>query len=289
MKLGGYEVPGFYHGDARDLLDGLPPHSVQCVVCSPPYWMQREYAGEQATAWADGALCAYGREETPEQYVVHTIEVLDAIRRVLCEDGMLWWNVGDTRNSDPSNYQGGVGQGQRYGDQDGKRRIKRVRQHPHLKVKDLVCVPHRVLLGALEAGWHVRADVVWYKTNAMPDPNPDRPWQAHEHVLQLAPGPRSKWNQVAVRDVWPIPVASYHGAHFATFPLALAQQCILLCTDPGDVVLDPMCGSGTTCAAAEGHGRLWLGFDINPELEAQQRDRTQQRSLIHQLLGCESE
>lgn len=53
--------------------------------------------------------------------------------------------------------------------------------------------------------------------------------------------------------------------HPATFPYALARDHILTWTNPGDLVLDPMCGSGTTLLAAKNTGRKWLGIDSSPE------------------------
>lgn len=65
--------------------------------------------------------------------------------------------------------------------------------------------------------------------------------------------------------------------HFATMPPALAERCVLAGSSPGDVVLDMFCGSGTTLAAAEKHGRHWIGFDLGyADLAA---ERTAQRSL----------
>lgn len=82
------------------------------------------------------------------------------------------------------------------------------------------------------------------------------------------------------RDVWTVATQGYDGAHFATFPPALIEPCIIAGSRPGDVVLDPFFGSGTTGMVAEKHGRMWVGFDLNPEYEKLQRERTAQRSLI---------
>lgn len=53
--------------------------------------------------------------------------------------------------------------------------------------------------------------------------------------------------------------------HPAIFPEKLAEKHILSWSDPGDLVLDPMCGSGTTCKMAQKHGRSFIGIDISPE------------------------
>ncbi len=67
------------------------------------------------------------------------------------------------------------------------------------------------------------------------------------------------------RDVWTIPSQPYRGAHFAVFPEALPQRCILAGSKPGDLVLDPFTGSGTTGAVALKEGRRFVGCEINPE------------------------
>lgn len=80
-------------------------------------------------------------------------------------------------------------------------------------------------------------------------------------------------------SVWPVTPQPYEGAHFATFPPDLIEPCILACSRPGDLVLDPFFGSGTTGQVAEKHERLWIGFDINPKYAKLAKERTAQRSL----------
>jgi site-specific DNA-methyltransferase (cytosine-N4-specific) len=66
-------------------------------------------------------------------------------------------------------------------------------------------------------------------------------------------------------DVWSIGTHSFPGAHFAVFPVALPQRCILAGCKPGGTVLDPFSGSGTTGLAAQRTGRKYVGIDLNPE------------------------
>ena len=69
----------------------------------------------------------------------------------------------------------------------------------------------------------------------------------------------------ATLSVWEIPAESAKRVgHPAPFPVALAKRVIQLYTYVGDVVLDPFCGSGTTCVAACELGRHWVGYDIEP-------------------------
>lgn len=83
-------------------------------------------------------------------------------------------------------------------------------------------------------------------------------------------GPRSTRNK---RSVWSIATAPYREAHFATFPPALVEPCILAGTRPGDTVLDPFLGAGTTALVAERLGRRWVGIELNPSYAALAGDR----------------
>lgn len=78
----------------------------------------------------------------------------------------------------------------------------------------------------------------------------------------LVPNESGKRNR---RSVWTIATRPYRGAHFATFPEELARPCILAGSRPGDTVLDPFMGSGTTGAVATQEGRDFIGIEINPE------------------------
>lgn len=82
------------------------------------------------------------------------------------------------------------------------------------------------------------------------------------------------------RSVWTIATQSYSGAHFATFPEALVEPCILAGSRPGDIVFDPFMGSGTVASVAQRLGRRWLGAELNPEYIALQAERTRQPGLV---------
>ncbi|WP_186223579.1 DNA-methyltransferase [Burkholderia gladioli] len=82
------------------------------------------------------------------------------------------------------------------------------------------------------------------------------------------------------RSVWTIPLMPYKGAHFATFPEALVEPCVLAGSRPGDVVFDPFFGSGTVGQVAQRLGRRFLGCELNPDYERLQRDRLRQPGLM---------
>lgn len=75
------------------------------------------------------------------------------------------------------------------------------------------------------------------------------------------------------RSVWTVATRPYNGAHFATFPAALIEPCIMAGSRPGDIVLDPFMGSGTTAAVALQHGRQYLGCELNPDYGQLQQER----------------
>lgn len=75
------------------------------------------------------------------------------------------------------------------------------------------------------------------------------------------------------RNVWTLPATPFRGAHFATFPKGLPRQCILAASKPGDTVLDPFGGSGTTGVVADQLGRNAVLLDISPEYVRLMRKR----------------
>jgi DNA modification methylase len=75
------------------------------------------------------------------------------------------------------------------------------------------------------------------------------------------------------RDVWTLGSEPFADAHFAVMPTALAEPCVQAGSAPGDTVLDPFCGSGTTGVVALRHGRKFLGIELNPEYAEMARRR----------------
>src|SRR5690606_22252438 len=103
----------------------------------------------------------------------------------------------------------------------------------------------------------------------------------HEYILVFNKGPfrRSKGHREATisredflawtKSVWSFPSEkATKVGHPAPFPLELPRRLIELYTFQGDLVLDPFCGSGTTCLAALAAGRRYVGYDIDPEYVA---------------------
>jgi len=83
----------------------------------------------------------------------------------------------------------------------------------------------------------------------------------------MAPNGRNR------RDVWTIATEQFKGAHFATFPTALVELMIAASTRPGDVVLDPFSGAGTTGLVADRMNRDAILIELNPEYARMAHDR----------------
>lgn len=67
------------------------------------------------------------------------------------------------------------------------------------------------------------------------------------------------------RSVWRVHPQPFPDAHFAVFPEALVEPCILAGTEQGDSVLDPFAGTGTVGVVAAKHDRQFLGIELNPD------------------------
>jgi site-specific DNA-methyltransferase (cytosine-N4-specific) len=86
------------------------------------------------------------------------------------------------------------------------------------------------------------------------------------------------------RTVWRISTQPSSIEHYATFPLELPRRCVLAGSRPGDLVLDPFAGTGTTGVAALGEGRRFVGIELNPTYALLARERLAQVSPALPLL-----
>jgi site-specific DNA-methyltransferase (cytosine-N4-specific) len=175
-------------GDARRVLELLPRASVQTVVTSPPYYNLRDYRGH---------VDQLGQEETPAAYVDALVDILDRAARVLRPDGTLWLNLGDTyasRTNAGDSADRTAGRAHHSGVMPS--RISTTNTAP---LKSLLLIPHRVAIAASEAGWIVRNDVIWHKTNAMPHSVADRLNNRHEHLFLLTRSQRYRFDLDAIK------------------------------------------------------------------------------------------
>lgn len=249
-------------GTASAGLDLLPDRSVRTVVTSPPYWSLRDYDMEDQI----------GRDDALGDYVKSIVATFDKVRRVLSDDGTVWLNVGDSYTSG----------NRRYRAPDRKNRARAMNVRPAtpegLKPKDLIGVPWRLAFALQDAGWWLRSEVIWNKPNAHPESVRDRPTKAHETVFLLSKSERYYYDTDAVRGpngrrlrtVWDVNTEPRRRSdsgvddHPAVMPMTLATQCVSITSEPGDIVLDPYAGSGTTLIAARKLKRRWVGIELNP-------------------------
>ncbi len=92
-----------------------------------------------------------------------------------------------------------------------------------------------------------------------------------------------EWETRNRRSVWTVATRPYKGAHFATFPPALIEPCILAGSKTGDIVLDPFMGSGTTAQVALQHGRQYLGCELNPDYASLQQERIESEQTLFNI------
>lgn len=175
-------------GDCLDMLSGMEPNSVDCVVTSPPYWGLRDYG-------VDGQI---GLEPTLAEHLAIMVAVFREIRRILKPTGTLWINYGDCYAAAPNGKSAAAYKAE--GSDDRTFRDKPFSTVGGLqKAKDLCMVPNRLAIALQEDGWWVRSEIIWGKTNPMPDSAKDRPGAAHEKIFLLSKSARYWYDAEAVR------------------------------------------------------------------------------------------
>ena len=269
--------------------------------------------GVGALYWIECAKCGarridqqIGLEPTPEAYVARLVEIFREVRRVLRDDGTLWLNLGDSyaTGTGSARVAGGdcfgkansiVDSGDFPACQPNRMPI------PGLKPKDLVGIPWRVAFALQADGWYLRSDIIWHKSNPMPESVRDRPTKAHEYLFLLAKSKRYYYDAEKIaeestcarmrgpalhpdlastngnsglcrrpfsatrnrRSVWAVTTEPFLEAHFATFPTKLIMPCILAGCPPDGWILDPFAGSGTTGLVAAQEGRNSILIELN--------------------------
>jgi site-specific DNA-methyltransferase (adenine-specific) len=172
-------------GDCIEGMHTLADESVHCVVTSPPYYGLRDYGVE-------GQI---GLEESPDAYVAKMVDVFREVHRILRNDGTVWLNLGDSYNGAATNRTG------QNGYDDGRtNRSERfsVGGVSGLKPKDLIGIPWRVAFALQADGWYLRQDIIWHKTNPMPESVTDRCTKAHEYIFLLSKSERYYYDNEAI-------------------------------------------------------------------------------------------
>lgn len=186
-------MSGILCADAAAGLKTLPQKSVQMCVTSPPYYGLRDYG-------ADGQI---GVEQSPEEYIARLTEVFAEVHRVLKDDGTLWLNIADS-------YAGsGKGpmtlaveaNGKNKDLYDMKSRIYEVpKKWKGVKPKDMIGIPWMLAFALREFGYYLRSDIIWHKTNCLPESVKDRPSKCYEHIFLLSKSPKYYFDYKAIRE-----------------------------------------------------------------------------------------
>lgn len=221
---------------SSESMDELPDSSVHLMVTSPPYNVKKEYDEDLSL----------------DQYRDLLRRVFRETYRVLVTGGRACVNVANL----------------------GRR--------PYIPL-------HRYIIEDMEAlGFLMRGEIMWNKGSSASPSTAWGSWKSaanpvlrdvHEYILvfskQSYSRKRQKQHEDTIRkedflewtkSVWSFPaVPARSVGHPAPFPEELPRRLIELYTYKGDMVLDPFCGSGTTCLAARRAGRRFVGYDISSE------------------------
>jgi site-specific DNA-methyltransferase (cytosine-N4-specific) len=125
------------------------------------------------------------------------VAVFREVRRVLRDDGTVWLNLGDSYNAYNGNR--GPAAGLNAVADVQRNAPERGLTFDGCKPKDLIGIPWMVAFALRTDGWYLRSDIIWAKTNPMPESVTDRPTKAHEYVFLLSKGPRYFYDAEAVR------------------------------------------------------------------------------------------
>src|SRR3984957_10732885 len=242
---------GVIDGDCLDRMAALPEASVDLVFADPPYNLQLN--GElhrPDNRRVDGVEDDWDKFADFAEYDHFTRAWLGAAKRLLKPAGALWV-IGSYHNI------------------------------------------FRIGAALQDLGFWILNDVVWRQGKPMPNFRGRRFTNAHETLLWCASGPNARYTfnyeamkalneELQMRSDWLIPICGGQErlrdetgkkAHPTQKPEALLHRVLLASTRPGDLVLDPFCGTGTTGAVAKRLGRRFLGIEREPAYAALARER----------------
>ena len=230
-----------YHGNSAEVMLKLPKESVDLIVTSPPYDNLKNYEG----------------------YSFDIQQIVKGIDYVLKDGGVVVWIVADEtiRGSE-------------------------------------TCTSFRQAIQFVEQGFNLHDTMIWYKPNTFNFGSNKCYRQSFEYMFVFSKGvpatinlikdvptksagqefhgyrrhpdrEMEKTRKFIVDDykrrdnVWTVQIGQERSEHPAIFPEALARDHIITWSNKNDIVLDPMCGAGTTCKMAKELGRKFIGIDIS--------------------------
>ena len=238
-------------GDCIEEMNNLPEASVDLIFADPPYNLQlRGDLHRPDNSKVDAVDDAWDQFASFKAYDTFTRDWLAAARRILKPDGAIWV-IGSYHNI------------------------------------------FRLGAELQNQGFWILNDVVWRKSNPMPNFRGKRLTNAHETLIWASKSEGAKYTfnyealkalneGVQMRSDWVLPICTGHErlkdangdkAHPTQKPEALLHRVLVGTTNPGDVVLDPFFGTGTTGAVAKMLGRDWIGI----EREAAYREAAEAR------------
>lgn len=183
------------NGECLEILKGLESESINCCVTSPPYYGLRDYG-------VDGQI---GLEDTPQEYLDKLVNVFGEVKRVLRNDGTLWINIGDSYVGTGGNRKNAENNKifnhlQQNNPKDGRyEKICRMMQEG-LKPKDLIGIPWMLAFALREDGWYLRQDIIWHKTNPMPESVTDRCTKSHEYIFLLSKSAKYYFSHEEIKE-----------------------------------------------------------------------------------------
>ncbi len=216
-------------GNSFEILSSLPAESVHCCVTSPPYWQMRDYDIEP-TLWSEISFspmpglpeitipeikCVYGLESNIWAYIGHTVQIFREVRRVLRNDGTLWFNIGDSYCTSGGTGAYDTGIGKKYAGK-GKRKRNWINT-PGIKKKDMYGMPWRLAFALQADGWYLRQDIIWAKPCPTPEPMMNgRCTKAHEYVFLFSKSKKYYFDSLAIAEEYKDETYSVHGKKYNT-------------------------------------------------------------------------
>lgn len=163
-------------GDALEILKTFPPCSVNMCVTSPPYYGLRDYGIDRQI----------GTEDSPALYIEKLVDVFSEVYRILRKDGTLWINIADSyagsgKGGWNTPLKSGISQ-QLY----NPKSFNMPKKWKGIKAKDMIGIPWSLAFSLRDYGWYLRSDIIWQKSNCMPESVKDRPSKSYEHIFLLA-------------------------------------------------------------------------------------------------------
>jgi modification methylase len=226
-------------GDCIERMRALPDRCVDMIFADPPYNLQ--LGGELHRpdgSHVDAVDDDWDKFDSLAVYDRFTRDWLREARRILKDDGTIWV-IGSYHNI------------------------------------------FRVGTALQDEGFWILNDIVWRKANPMPNFKGTRFTNAHETLIWCSKAEKAKYtfnyrtmkalnDDIQMRSDWTLPICAGgerlkdddgHKAHPTQKPESLLYRVMLACTEPGDLVLDPFFGTGTTGAVARRLGRRWIGIE----------------------------